>query len=338
MSNPSTARNPRLPHRIKPVIAILDAPGAGYVGNAEIERRVIASHGEAQPYIVPDHERSQLPELDADYVILWHRISLDAAFFERNKTCRAVVCASVGYDHVDIEAARANGVPVYHVPHYGTEEVADHTLALFLALARRLSNLRSHVREGGWDWRTIGEPRRLRGSVWGIIGLGRIGLAVAERAKAFGMHVIFHDPYNHPGIEKSLGIERCSDLNTLLEQSDTVSLHVPLDADTHHLLNRDRLSRMKQGAALINTARGALVDLGALQDALAEGHPAFAALDVVEGEPSIPAWIRNHPQVLLSPHAAFFSVESLIELRTRGAEAVVQMINGAPISSAIPVP
>ncbi len=337
MSHPSAARKSSLYHTA-PMVAILDAPGAGYVENAEVEQRVIGSHGELRTCIVPEHERDRLQELDADYVILWHRVSLDADFFEKNRTCRAVVCASVGYDHVAVEAAHARGIAVYHVPHYGTEEVADHTLALFLALARRLGDLSGHVRDGGWDWRTIGDARRLRGSVWGVIGLGRIGLAVAERAKAFGMRVVFHDPYNHPGIEKSLGIERHADLNTLLEVSDAVSLHVPLDAGTRHLLDGERLRRMKRGAALINTARGALVDIEALKGALTEERPAWAALDVVEGEPSLPDWLRDHPQVLLSPHAAFYSVESFAELRTRAAEAVVQLINGAPVTSAILVP
>jgi D-3-phosphoglycerate dehydrogenase/C-terminal binding protein len=248
-----------------------------------------------------------------------------------------VVCASVGYDHVDVDAARANGIAVYHVPHYGTEEVADHTLALFLALARRLQPLQEHVRGDGWDWRVIGAPRRLRGMVWGVVGLGRIGLAVAQRAAAFGIRVVFHDPYNHPGIEKALGIERRHHLDDLLAESDVVSLHVPLTPDTRHLLDAARLHRMKPGSLLINTARGALIDVSALPAALAEERPAHVGLDVVEGEPAVPQWLRGHERALLSPHAAFYSVESMAELRTRAAEAVLQMITGAPVTAAFPV-
>lgn len=325
------------PQRTKPSVVVVDAPGAGYAEGAELERRLIAPHGLVRPLIVPAAEVGRLHEVNADYIILWHRVSLDASFFERTTTCRAVVCASVGYDHVDIEAARARGIPVHHVPHYGTEEVADHTLALFLALERRLGELSGHVRDGGWDWRAIGEPRRLRGLVWGLVGLGRIGLAVALRAGAFGCRVTFTDPYNHPGIEKALGIERRHDIDALLEEADVVSLHVPLTARTRHLLDAERLHRMKPGTVLINTARGALIDAAALKDALAEGRPARVGLDVVEGEPEIPGWLRDHPGALVSPHAAFYSTRSLTELRTRAAEAVLQMIAGTPVTSAVAV-
>ncbi|WP_255954762.1 C-terminal binding protein [Streptomyces odontomachi] len=324
-------------YRDNPSVAVVDAPGAGYVTTTDLEEQIIAPRGEVHPLIVAQDERDRLHDLDAEYLILWHRVSLDAAFFERNKTCRAVVCASVGYDHVDTDAARTNGIAVYHVPHYGTEEVADHTLALFLALARRLQGLQEHARDGGWDWRVIGAPRRLRGMVWGVVGLGRIGLAVAQRAAAFGIRVVFHDPYNHPGVEKALGIERRHQLDELLRESDVVSLHVPLAPDTRHLLDGVRLHQMKQGAILLNTARGGLIDVAALRAALAEERPAHVGLDVVEGEPAIPQWLRSHERALLSPHAAFYSVESMAELRTRAAEAVLQMITGAPVTSAFPV-
>ncbi|MFI1582655.1 C-terminal binding protein [Embleya sp. NPDC020630] len=328
---PSPGTEPR------PSVVVLDAPGAGYAEGAESEGEVIGPHADVRPLIVPAHRRDLLFDMDADYVILWHRVALDAEFFEKSAGCRAVVCASVGYDHVDVDAARAHGVPVYHVPHYGTEEVADHTLALFLALERRLGELRDHVANGGWDWRAIGDPRRLRGLVWGVVGLGRIGLAVARRAEAFGLRVVFFDPYNHPGIEKALAVERRHDLDRLLAESDVVSLHVPLTADTRHMLNADRLHRMRQRSVLINTARGGLIDLSALEGALAEERPARVGLDVVDGEPEIPHWLRNHPRALISPHAAFYSSSSLTELRTRAAEAVRQMIGGEPITSAVPV-
>ncbi len=337
MIGTSAATGTKPMHQANPSVAVVDASGAGYVDTADLEQRIIAPEGVVRPLVLADDECARLHDLDADYIILWHRVSLDAAFFERNKTCRAVVCASVGYDHVDIDAAQTNGIPVYHVPHYGTEEVADHTLALFLSLARRLHGLSEHVRDGGWDWRAIGTPHRLRDMVWGVVGLGRIGLAVARRATAFGVRVVFHDPYNHPGIEKSLGVERRHDLDELLQESDVVSLHVPLTPETRHLLDTERLHRMKRGSILINTARGALIDISALCDALAEERPGCVGLDVVDGEPEVPQWLRGHRQALLSPHAAFYSVESMAELRTRAAEAVHQMITGTPVTAALVV-
>ena len=315
-------------------VVVLDAPGGGYVERPDLESQLLAPHAETRLEIISAAERERLLARDADYVILWHRVSLDAEFFERTKACRAVVCASVGYDHVDLAAAATNGVPVYHIPHYGTDEVADHTLALALALTRELPGLQRHTREGGWDWRAIGQPRRLRGAVWGLIGFGRIGTAVAQRARAFGTEVAFYDPYNHPGIEKAFGFHRCLSLDELLEASDIVSVHVPLNAGTVNLLGAAELRLLKPGAVLVNTARGGVLDLAALKDALADGRPARCGLDVLAGEPAVPDWLREDPRVLLTPHAAFYSVESLLELRSRAAEAVLQLVTGQPVTSA----
>lgn len=315
-------------------VVVLDAPGGGYVERPDLESQILAPYADTRLEIISPAERERLLSLDADYVILWHRVSLDAEFFERAKACRAVICASVGYDHVDLAAAAANRVPVYHIPHYGTDEVADHTLALALALARELPALQRHTRDGGWDWRAIGEPRRLRGRTWGLVGFGRIGTAVGQRARAFGMEVSFYDPFTHPGIEKAFGFHRHLSLDQLLATSDIVSVHVPLNAGTVNLLGAEQLRRLTPGAVLVNTARGGVVELAALKDALAEGRPARFGLDVVAGEPAVPDWLRDDPRVLLTPHAAFYSVESLIELRSRAAEAVLQLIREQPVSSA----
>jgi lactate dehydrogenase-like 2-hydroxyacid dehydrogenase len=319
------------------MITVVDAPSGGYLDRPDIEQEILATNAEVELLLVTESTRDELLRLKSPYLILWHRVALDAAFFERNTACRAVVCASVGYDHVDVDAARRHGVGIYHVPQYGTEEVADHTLAVFLAVSRKLIELDRHVRGGGWDWRLAHGIRRLRGQTWGVVGLGRIGLAVAERARAFGMRLAFHDPYNHPGIEKSLDLTRAHTLDDLLAISDVLSLHVPLDRQTHHLIGAAQLRAMRPGSCLINTARGAIIDLSALGGALAEERPGSVALDVVEGEPALPQWLRHHPRVLLTPHAAFYSVESLIELRTRAAEAVRQLLAGTPVTTAIRV-
>ncbi|MGH3620273.1 MAG: C-terminal binding protein [Sciscionella sp.] len=318
-------------------VAVVDAPSGGYVNQLDIEEKVIGSTASVRGYLISRDNHEELFGIREPYLILWHHVSLDAEFFERNPHCRAVVCASVGYNHVDIDAARRHGVAIYHVPQYGTEEVADHTLALFLSAARRLPELAEHVRDGGWDWRRAMGVHRLRGANWGIVGLGRIGLAVAVRAKAFGMRVSFHDPYNHPGIDKSMDLVRKSTLDELLADSDVVSLHVPLDERTYHLIGARELGLMRQGAYLVNTARGALVDAGALETALAEDRPCFVALDVVDNEPALPAWLRKHPRALLSPHSAFYSFESLVELRTRAATAARELVSGSPVTAAVGV-
>jgi D-3-phosphoglycerate dehydrogenase/C-terminal binding protein len=318
-------------------VAVIDAPFGGYIDKLDIEEKIIEPVGSVRKYLISPQNRGDLFEIEEPYLILWHHVGLDMEFFEKNRHCRAVVCASVGYNHVDIKAARRRRVDVYHVPHYGTEEVADHTLALFLAAARRLPEMAEHVREGGWDWRRAVGVRRLRGATWGIVGLGRIGLAVAVRAKAFGMRVAFHDPYNHPGVEKALDLIRKPTLAELLAGSDVVSLHVPLDDSTHHLIGVRELALMRPGSHLVNTARGALIDLAALRAALAEGRPGFAALDVVEHEPALPGWLTTHPRALLSAHSAFYSVESLAELRTRAATAARELVGGCPVTAAVRV-
>jgi D-3-phosphoglycerate dehydrogenase/C-terminal binding protein len=317
-------------------VAVVDAPGGGYVERPDLETNVLSGMADTRLEVISPDERERLLRIDADYIILWHQVSLDAQFFESAKRCRAVICASVGYDHVDLAAARSADIPVFHIPDYGTEEVADHTLALALSLARALPRLQQHVQNDGWDWRTIGAAPRLRGRVWGTIGLGRIGNAVMRRAEAFGLRSAFYDPYAHPGIEKALAMQRFAELSALLEVADIVSVHVPLNDSTRHLLGPAELGRMKSGSILINTARGAIVDVKALRPALDAGRPGLVGLDVLESEPSIPPWLREHPRALVTPHAAFYSVESLRELRTRAAQAVAQLIAQQPVTAAFP--
>lgn len=317
-------------------IPVVDAPGGGYVEVPDVECSALSGAAAARLVIVADGDYDELRALGAASMILWHRVPLPARFFELNQTYRTVICASVGYDHVDLAAAREHGVRVFHVPDYGTEEVADHTLALGLAALRRLVPLHAHARDGGWDWRESHGVRRLRGSTWGVVGLGRIGLAVARRVAVFGARVAFYDPYAPAGIDKSIGADRYHDLAELLAASSVVSLHVPLTEETRHLVGAPALARMRPGALLVNTSRGAVVDLAALEPAIRSGRLA-AALDVVEGEPELPGWLREHPSVLLSPHSAFYSRESLVELRSRAAQAVRQILTGAPVTAAVRV-
>ncbi|MEN2982873.1 MAG: D-glycerate dehydrogenase [Thermus sp.] len=211
---------------------------------------------------------------------------------------RVIACYSVGVDHVDLEAARARGIRVTHTPGVLTEATADLTLALLLAVARRLVEGVEHAREGRWQaWHPellLGLD--LGGLTLGIVGMGRIGQAVAQRAQAFGMRVVYHSrtpkplPYPHLALE------------ALLAQADVVSLHAPLTPETHRLMNRERLFAMKPGSILLNTARGGLVDTEALVEAL-EGHLFGAGLDVTDPEPLPP----GHPlyalkNAVITPH------------------------------------
>lgn len=275
-----------------------------------------------------------LPQTDA--IVVFHDLSvLGEASFCRAPRCRGVVRAGVGYNNIDLDAASRHGVTVCNVPDYGSEEVADHAIMMLLALARRLVPSHLAIRAGNWDYRTaLGTPR-MRGRTFGVAGCGRIGTAAALRAKALGLDVVFYDPYLRQGMDKALGIRRVFRLEELLEQSHFVSLHCYLDAGTHHLINARTIAQMRPGAILINTARGPCVEESALLDALDSGHIAAAGLDVVEREPLDNERLRQHPNVLFTPHTAFYSVEGYAEMRTKTAEEIRRMLLGEPVRNPV---
>jgi D-3-phosphoglycerate dehydrogenase / 2-oxoglutarate reductase len=213
---------------------------------------------------------------------------------------RVVATATVGFDHIDLDAAEARGVAVLSVPDYCTQEVADHTLALLLALSRGVVALDRDVRRGGWNARAAGPLRTVAELRVGIVGLGRIGGAVATRLLALGAEVWANDllPVARDGI-------RFVELDELLAECDAVTLHVPLARDTRGLIGRAELASMKRDALLVNTSRGAVVDVGAVLGALRAGKLGGAALDVLPQEPPPVAPIA--PNLVLTPHAAYYS-------------------------------
>jgi phosphoglycerate dehydrogenase-like enzyme len=267
--------------------------------------------------------------VDADVIILYHDISrLSARTLERAPRCRGVVRAGVGYNNVDIETAGKLGIVVCNVPDYGTEEVADHAIMLLLAMARKLAPCDRAIRSGEWDYRfALGAPR-LRGKTIGIVGCGRIGAATALRAKALGLNVLIYDPKIPHGVEKALGVERVQSLAELAERSLFVSVHCYLDQSTLHLIDANFFAKLAPGSYLINTARGPIVDENALLAALDSGKLAGAGLDVVEIEPLANDRLRKHPNIILTPHSAFYSVEGFIELRSKTAAESMRLIRG----------
>lgn len=268
--------------------------------------------------------------------LLYHHITLSREDLKKFKALRVVVRLGTGIDNVDVKAAGELGIAVCNVPGYGVEEVADTTLCLILNLYRRTYWLANHVKEG----KKITGPEalrecaqgsaRIRGDTLGIVGLGRVGTAVALRAKVFGFNVIFYDPYLPDGIEKSLGITRVYTLQDLLFQSDCVTLHCSLNEHNHHLINDYTIKQMRPGAFLVNTARGGLVDEVALAQALKDGRIRAAALDVHENEPFSFANspLKDCPNVICTPHSAFYSDQSITELREMAAGEVRRAIVG----------
>lgn len=269
--------------------------------------------------------------LGAEALILWHGPVVNASAINRLKNCRALIRNGVGYDSVDIAAATARNIPVCNVPDYGTEEVADHALALTLALCRQLFALDVEAKRLGWRIHNFGKMRRLRTLQFGIIGLGRIGTATALRAKAFGFRVLFFDPYVPSGTHKALGIERVGSLDELLRNADVVSIHCPLTNETRGLIGARELASMKPSAHLVNTARGEIVQKAPLFAALRSGNLAGAGLDVVENEPLRTPEEAATPNLIVTCHAAFCSPEGMIEMRTTSAKIARAAILGQPV-------
>ncbi|MDR6860830.1 C-terminal binding protein [Variovorax guangxiensis] len=229
----------------------------------------------------------------------------------------------VGLDNIAVDAATQRGIWVTNVPDYCVEEVSDHAVGFALAWTRGLLRFDREVRAGRWDPATA-RLRRLAALSCGIVGFGRIGRATARKLGAFGCRVLAHDP--HP-VNDCDGVESV-DLGTLLSRSDVVIVHAPLTAATRHLINRERIALMPPGGLLINVSRGGVVDTDAVIEALGSGQLSAAALDVLESEPDVPAPLRTHPGAMLTPHVAFSSDASLIELRRRAAEEVVRVLRG----------
>ncbi len=240
------------------------------------------------------------PQDDVVAVLTLPQHPVGEELLERLPALRVIGTASVGFDHVDLAAAERRGVAVVSVPDYCTEEVADHTLALLYALLRGVAELDRQVTAGGWDAKGAGPLRTLAGLRVGIVGLGRIGSAVARRLLALGAEVWANDvaPVAREGV-------RLVELDELLESCDAVTLHVPLTGETRGLIGRRELASMRPGALLVNTARGAVVDVGAVLQALRQGRLGGAALDVLPQEP--PPLRPAAPNLIVTPHAAYYS-------------------------------
>lgn len=318
-----------------------------WTGPPELEQRVIGDLARVEA-LGATSEAELLPRIaDAGALLVWHDIRLSARTIDALSGCKAIVRIGVGFDNVPIAYARQRGIPVCNVPDYGVEEVADHTMALTLALARNLPELFAAVRADPpvWNARQCRRTPRLRGKAFGVIGLGRIGSAVALRAKAFGLDVLAHDPYIPDGRHKSLGIRQVDSRDELLAQADFVSLHTPLTDETRGMIDAAELQKFKPGAILINTARGPICDTRAVLAALEGGRLAGAGLDVLPTEPPpsddpLLAAARDpqHPashRCILTPHSAFYSEESFEEMRTKAAHEVRRALLNEPLRNIV---
>jgi D-3-phosphoglycerate dehydrogenase / 2-oxoglutarate reductase len=254
---------------------------------------------------------------------------------DRLPALRIVATCSVGYDHLAVDEAARRGVWVTNVPDYCIEEVADHSLALVLALLRGVVELDRVVRAGRWDWTAAGPLRRIRGTRLGIVGFGRIGRALAERAVPLGFEVWATDPAV-PDEEIAAAGPRPASLGDLLEACHAVSLHLPLTAETESLIGADELGRMPDGAVLVDTARAQLLDLDALLPELESGRLGGAALDVLAVEPPTaehPA--PQSPRLIVNPHASWYSAEAEEAVYRRPVLSVRAVLEGREPEDAV---
>ncbi len=296
----------------------------------EPAERVLARIG-ATVQLAPSSAPQALAEAasGADALLVTYA-PVTAWLIERLKRCRIISRFGIGVDNVDVAAATRAGIVVTRVPDYCIDEVSDHALALLLALARKIPEADRRVKAGQWEVAALAPIHRLRGRTLGLVGFGQIPRALAPKARALGLRVVAFDPYVEPEEMARAGVDAVS-FDDLIAQSDFVSIHAPLVPETRHLFNADVFRRMKNTAYLINTARGPLVDEAALVEALERGQIAGAALDVLPQEPPPPASpLLRSSKIVLTPHAAFYSEESLEELQRKAAEEVVRVLTGEP--------
>ncbi|MEM2166620.1 MAG: glyoxylate reductase [Candidatus Bathyarchaeia archaeon] len=256
---------------------------------------------------------------------------IDAEVFDAAPSLKIIAQMAVGYDNIDVEEATRRGIYVTNTPGVLTETTADFTWALMMAVARRVVEADRYVREGKWKvgWHpSMLLGRDVYGATLGIVGAGRIGTAVARRAKCFNMKILYYDVVPNLQLEKETGA-KFVDLDTLLKESDFISIHVPLTKETYHLINAEKLKLVKKTAYLINTARGPIVDEKALYEALKEGRLAGAALDVFEQEPTpIDNPLLKLDNVVVAPHIASASYETRSRMAEMVAENLVAFFEG----------
>jgi D-3-phosphoglycerate dehydrogenase / 2-oxoglutarate reductase len=264
---------------------------------------------------------------DADAVLVTVQQVSDA-MLAAMPACKVLARVGTGLDSIDLDAAARRGILVTYVADYSVDEVSTHAIALLLACARRIPQYLDLVRDGQWNSTGAGTIRRLRGQTLGLAGFGRIGQAAAVKALGLGLRVLACDPYRTAADIEAAGCEQ-ADWETVLAESDYISLHVPLTPDSVHLINVGALRAMKSSAVLINTARGGLVDQTALAAAIQEGEIAGAALDVLAEEP-LPedSPLRHDPRILITPHAGWYSQEAQRDVVVRACEDVQRVLSG----------
>ncbi|MEZ5413016.1 MAG: C-terminal binding protein [Opitutaceae bacterium] len=271
---------------------------------------------------------------DADALLVqWAPVN--AAVIAELARCKVIVRYGIGYDNVDIAAAKARGIPVCNVPDYGVHEVAEHAVSMAVALARQLTSIDARLRAGTWKITPDRQMPSLREMTFATAGFGRIARSAHHMIRGFGGKRIAYDPFVPADVMAMEGVEKV-EIDDLFTRADLVSLHLPLTAETKHFVNAERLKEMKPTAIIINTARGPLIDTVALAAALKNDQIAGAGIDVFETEP-LPADhpLRSAPRAILTSHVAWYSESSIPRLQRLAGEEVARGLKGEPLKNQV---
>ena len=311
-------------------IVVLEADA---LNPGDVSYGFLAQFGDVTLYEHTKSEDEAIARIGDSEIVLVNKVPVTETLLDACPNIKLICVQATGYNIVDCEACARRGIPVTNVPSYGTAAVAQFTMALILEMCHRIGLHNHSVHQGDWInaenfcyWLT--PQMELAGKTLGIIGFGRIGQAVARLALAFGMKILI---YNRSECEEGRKLGTYVDLNTLFAESDIVTLHCPLTAQTENIINRQTLSKMKEGSMLVNTARGGLVDENALAEALSSGKLRYAAVDVVSQEPIIhDNPLLQAPNCIITPHIAWAPVESRQRLLDCVVENIRCFLDGHP--------
>lgn len=298
--------------------------------NVDVEADVFTAAGQDFKWLHCQTQQEVIDQCQGAVCFLNQYARMDEAIFKAIPTLKLIVRYGVGVDNVNLADATKYGVQVCNVPDYGMNEVADQAMALMLSVVRKTWLLGNRVQAGAWNYAEAIPVRRLSTLTVGVVGTGRIGSEFAKRLRPFGCKVIaFDTSYTQPSRHFPTDIEYCASLEELLSQSDVVSLHCSLNAGNQCMMNEKTFAQMKDGAYFINVSRGGLVDEAALDAALTSGKLAGAGIDVVTTEPLDRASpLFRHPNLIITPHMAWYSEEAALELKRKCAEEAVRFLNG----------
>lgn len=295
--------------------------------DSDVEKRIVEETG-VNLEIVDVSSTQELIESATDPIgIMTIETEIDESVMEAFPNLEFISVHGIGVDMVDVEAATERGIPVFNTPEYCLEEVATHTMSLILACERRICRYDDDVEAGGWDYELGGPITRLSTKTVGVVGLGAIGVEVVRRLAGFDVDIVGYDPYVSESEMRQEGVEKV-EFETLCERSDVVTVHTPLTESTRHLLDASAFELMGPGVTFVNAARGGIVDHDALCDALNDGTVAYAGLDVLETEPPDDDRFTELDNVVVTPHAAWYSEDALTELQRTAGENVAEFIRG----------